>query len=284
MVAGLPRRRGESRPSPLGSSPPSPRGTTLHRGSRRRRLRPGEMPIPRASSAPWQAVAMAERLRPGYPARDPYDIIDYREVITAAGVDRIPVRVIDRVVETIQVNAFIHDAASRAGIATETLRQWRRRGVEASADLLEGRKRRSDLDTLTKRCVELAARMEKAEAEARVLLLGAITQLARGGMEQTRTVEKVDASTGDVLERVEERRKLLPDTRAITWLLANRYPADFVQRVEITGPEGGPVQVESARDRLMTAIEGVRERRPIDVASRPKLGNGETGNGGPNGG
>jgi hypothetical protein len=223
---------------------------------------------------------MTERIGWGRPPRDPYDIIDYRERVTETGVDRIPVTVIDRVVETLQANAFIHDAAARSGLATETLRQWRRKGVEAQAALLSGKKKRSDLDTHTRRCVELASKMERAEADARVLLLGAITTMARGGLEQSRTVEKVDATTGDVLERTEERRKLLPDPRSITWLLSHRYPADFAPRIEVTGPDGGPVQVESARDRLMSAIEGVRGRKTIDVESRPRPGNGESGNGG----
>lgn len=223
---------------------------------------------------------MAERIGFGRPPRDPYDIIDYREVVRTSGVDRIPVRVIDRVVETLQANAFLHDAAARSGIAVETLRQWRRKGVEASTLILAGKKRRSDFDTHTKRCIELAAAMERAEADARLLLLGALTQMARGGLEQTRVVEKVDAESGNVLERTEEVRKLLPDPRSITWLLSHRYPGDFAPRIEITGPEGGPVQVESARDRLLTAIEGVRGRKIIEVTPRP-LGNGEShGNGG----
>jgi hypothetical protein len=217
---------------------------------------------------------MAERI--GRPPRDPYDIIAYQVNPTEDGVDRIPVRVIDAIEQTLLSNGFMHDAAARAGLSTETLRKWRRKGVEAAGKLLAGKVRRSELDLHTRHCVELADRMDRAEAEARMALFSRVTALAQGGLQTTRIVERINASTGDVIERRVEVSEMLPDVRALTWLLSRRYPHDFPTRIEVTGPDGGPVQVTPARDRLMSAIEAVRERtnvQPVlDVESRPVNG------------
>ena len=203
--------------------------------------------------------------------RDPYEIIDYDEIIDDSGVEKRPVRLIDRVEDTLRANGFLHDAASRVGMDRDTLRRWREKGVKAKVDLLAGRKRRSDLDRHTKRCIELAERMERAEAEARLSLISTVTRLAEGGLMASRVVEKRDHK-GNITERVVETKEMLPDSRALTWLLSRRYPADFAGRVEITGEGGGPVEVEvSVRDRLIAAVAHVRERSVIDVPSNGEL-------------
>ena len=177
-------------------------------------------------------------------------------------------RVIDRIEETLRSNGPQHDAASRAGITPETLRWWREKGTRAQADLLAGRRRHADLDRHTKRCVELVARIEAAEAEARMLLLGNLASLAQGGIQTVRTVERVSPD-GEVIEATVETRELPPDPRAATWLLTHRYQDDFAPRVEITGAGGGPVEV-SIRDQLLGAIAAVRDRSTaLDVNSRP---------------
>jgi hypothetical protein len=217
---------------------------------------------------------MAERI--GRPPRDPYDVIAYEELIREDGVDRIPVRVIDAIESTLRANGFMHDAAARAGLSTETLRQWRRKGVEAAGQLLAGKVRRSDLDVHTRRCVELADRMDRAEADARVALLGQVTALAQGGLTVSKIIERVNVSTDEILERRVEIATTLPDIRALTWLLSRRYPHDFPTRIEVTGPEGGPVQIQPVRDRLLAAVDAVRQRRngddAIDVEHRPANG------------
>jgi hypothetical protein len=188
--------------------------------------------------------------------------VDYRAVPQDDGtIVREPVTVIDRVEEALRQNGFIHDAAGRSGLAVETLRQWRAKGVRANADILAGRRRRADLDTHERRCAELATRMERAEADARLSLLAVTSALARGGLEVVHTTEKQNAG-GDVLEKVVRTSRSLPDSHAATWLLAHRYPADFAGRVEVTGPDRGPIEVAvSPVDQLLNAINAVRERR-----------------------
>lgn len=207
--------------------------------------------------------------------RDPYEIVGYDDIITEDGVEHRPVRVIDRVETTLRMNGFMHDAAARAGISPDKLRIWRGKGNRANSAILEGRKRYSELDTLTKRCIELARRMDLAEAESRSVLLDTANRLAVGGLERKRLVQKRDMRTGDVVEVTEETTTMLPDPRMITWLLTHRYPQDFpAQRVEISGPAGGPVEVEiTARDRLLDAIEAVQKRSELGPEIGPE-GNG----------
>jgi transposase-like protein len=162
-----------------------------------------------------------------------------------------PMSALDIVEEAIRAGAFIHDAAARVGVHVETLRDWRRLGVNATRQVAQGLKRRSDLSKRERQYAELAYRMEKAEADARLLLLGTMQRVAQGGITAVETVEKVDA-TGNVLERTTRRSETLPDQKAAAWLLGHRWPEDFHGRQELTGPEGGPVHVEttSALDKL----------------------------------
>lgn len=206
---------------------------------------------------------MAERI--GRPPHDPYDVIDYLVHETDDGVERVPVRVIDRIVDALRGNAFKHDAAARAGISTETLRAWQAKGNRALIELLAGRKRRSDFEVHTLRCMELATEIERAEAEARSALLEVTTRVAMGGVERRKTVERRDAE-GNLQDITEHTEHTLPDTRTLTWLLTHRYREEFSDRLELTGPGGGPVELNvSARDRLIEAIQGVRERSAIEV-------------------
>jgi hypothetical protein len=120
---------------------------------------------------------------------------------------------------------------------------------------------------------------ERAEAEPRLTLLTVTSALARGGLEVVHTTEK-QTPQGQTLERVERRSRTLPDAHAATWLLSHRYPADFAGRVEVTGPNGGPLEVEvSPADQLLGAVAQVRERRAAAAengsnGARAPIGNG----------
>ena len=207
--------------------------------------------------------------------KDPYDIVDYRDEDDGS---KTPVRVVDRIVEAIGSNGFLHDAAARAGISVETLRRWRRKGVEAQIEILNGRARLSEYDTLTRRCIVLATEMERAESESRLALLTAATKLASGGLVERKTKQTINPKTETVTELVEEEKTLLPNAQMLQWLLLRRWPEEFApQRVEVSGPDGGPVQVEvTARDKLILAVQGVRDRsHALDVASTEVSSNGD---------
>jgi hypothetical protein len=174
--------------------------------------------------------------------RNLHDVIDRRENNDGTVTE---VTVLDRIEEAMRSGGFLHDAAARVGITVETLRDWRRQGVRAHLDILNGRKSRSEFKPRELDYLDMALRMEKAETDARLFLLGTAQQLARGGIPQVeRTVRTVPARNGkpETVETIEKTTATLPDAGTIRWLLSHRWPNDFAGRVEITGPEGGPIQ------------------------------------------
>lgn len=209
--------------------------------------------------------------RPGAGAvpRDLDAVIDYRPVRHADGtIEQQPVTFAERIIEAISLGGFLHDAAARVGITVETLREWRRVGNKARHDVLTGTKRRSHLTKRERQLAELAANLELAESEARLRLLGIGQKLAQGGTQRTETTVETIAPTGGTpqLVRTTERTYVAePSAQMVTWLLGHRWPADFgTTRTEITGPDGGPIQVGAAPalDRLRDVIETAKHPTP----------------------
>lgn len=204
------------------------------------------------------------------------------EQVTPDGV--IPARqltVIDAIVDTIEGMGFLHDAAARVGVAVETVREWRKLGARANADLYSGRRKRGELQAHEKRCAELAARLAQADANARMRLLGIARDVAAGGLETVETVTRaVQVNEGEprITEITTRRTSSLPNAGMVTWLLGHRWPGDFNRtRVEVSGPDGGPVPVDttSARDRLNAKLDEIA--RSAGTAPDPTpAGNGHT--------
>lgn len=223
--------------------------------------------------------------RPGAGAipRDLHAIIDYRRVPDGqGGFTQEPVTYMDRILEAISLGGFLHDAAARIGVTVETLRDWRRQGTKAIADVAAGRKRRSHLTKRERQYAELAAGMETAEAEARLRLLGLGQRLAQGGATRTETTVETIAPTGgtpQLVRTVERTMVAEPDARMITWLLGHRWPADFgTTRTELTGPDGGPVHVTgTALDQLRDAVSRASQPPTNGTKPQPTTPNGTNG-------
>jgi hypothetical protein len=178
------------------------------------------------------------------------------------------VTVMERVEETLRQGAFVKDAAARVGVAVETLRRWQATGVRKRADLMalgpDGRPKLqpSDLTAHERNCVELADRMDRAEAEARTALLVLGQRLARGGVERVERTVKMDPA-GNVTETIERTTTTEADPRMIQWLLSHRWRDDFGSRVEVTGADGGAVVIdaEPVAAKLRGLIDQVRANR-----------------------
>jgi transposase-like protein len=204
----------------------------------------------------------------------------------------VEVTIIDRVEETLRQGAMVKDAAARVGVAVETLRRWQATGVRVRAALGErdadGNPKHdtADLSAHERNCVELANRMDAAEADTRTALLALTQQLARGGRQRVETIVKVNAA-GQELERVTKTSTTEPDIRAIQWMLSHRWRDDFGSRVEVTGADGGPVLVdaEPIADRLRADLAEVRANRAassrdvIEEQLAAAKGNGHSVNG-----
>jgi len=210
---------------------------------------------------------MAEPLPPGRPPTDLGAVVAYVEHPDGK---REPVTLADRIVETIGSCLFLQDAAAAVGFPVETLRLWRKTGARVSRQLLNGEKRLSDLSKYEQQCGELSIRWDRAEMEARKSLLGVTWKVATGGVTRTEVTtkvvhnENVDPSAGRVIETTTKEIEVLPNASMLSWLLERRWPDDFGRRgrLELTGAEGGPVQVEDASaavEKLRSAIADVRE-------------------------
>lgn len=216
---------------------------------------------------------MADPLPPGRPPTDLGATVGWVEV---DGVQK-EVTLADRIVEVVGLGMFLTDAAAAVGFPVETLRAWRQRGAAATRHLLNGDRTLTQLSAHERQCADLSIRWDRAEMEARRALLGVADKVAKGGLTRTEVTKKVlhreteDPETGRLVETTTKTVDVLPDGRMLSWMLERRWPEDYGRRrVEITGADGGAVQIEdngSAVAKLRAAIEEIREAKTEDAAA-----------------
>lgn len=162
----------------------------------------------------------------------------------------------------------------QAGVGRRTVDGWLKAAGEAEDKDAKGHLLTPD----EVRLLEFLRQTRMAHARWASRQLDALTSIAKGGLVIGKVVEKVDptrkadgtpmprdapAGTAPfVLERKVEQSRALPNEQAIRWLL-ERLAVDedgqrvFAPRVEVTGADGGPVEVEDST---------VRARRLLDQA------------------
>lgn len=147
--------------------------------------------------------------------------------------------------------------AEHAGVARNTIKHWLRLGADAEQRDLKGRPLTPD-DVLHRDFL-IATRAAHAKWIHDRTMTHA--QMATGGLTVTEVVQEVDPTqqVDDperpgrkrplVLKSRTKTRRMLPDAKAIEWEL-ERLALDedgnrmFAARVEVTGADGGPVQLE----------------------------------------
>jgi hypothetical protein len=117
------------------------------------------------------------------------------------------------ILDAIKVGTPLHTAAAVAGVSDETLRVWRRLGEKAQA-VPPGRRSPTER-RLVRFLGALDAAMALASARAQAVVFDTFTQ-------------------------VEDRALAF---RAACWHLEHRERADYAPRSEVTGAEGGPVEM-----------------------------------------
>lgn len=195
------------------------------------------------------------------------------------------VEVVDQIERAVRAGASLRDAAGSAGINPGTLTRWLSRGrthlnaVEAARDRGEQYEVPADDEPFRAFC----ARMERAEHEAKVEALAVIRRAIVGWEESdTRIVEKAAAlldaegqpvldDNGDVRMVVVSRTTTTTTGRKFAWAAAmtwleRRYPAEFARlvRTELTGADGGPVEVlsmDEERAKALDVLDQVKQRR-----------------------
>lgn len=176
----------------------------------------------------------------------------------------------DLAIERIRTGIPIIEAAAGVGIRRQTIHEWRRRGVRARERHIAGEAVTEDEE----RMIRFADRCDQAEAEGFSIEWTRLGQLAAGGLVAERTVVtiKTDAD-GKVVSRSEETQqsRTLPSESAIKFRLGVRYGVR--ERVELSGPDGGPIPVELAAAALTARLVelGRRSGRPgaVDATSSP---------------
>lgn len=146
------------------------------------------------------------------------------------------------IVQAVRNGAYLVHAAGFAGINPETLRRWMRNAdgpKPERPDYINVTQHRKAV-SLHRRCVALSGDMQKAESHFVLSQLQIIRQAAASGR----------------------------SWQAAAWLLERRYRDLFSLRTEVTGAEGGPVEMASDPtadlERLEATLTAYAERLEQD--------------------
>jgi hypothetical protein len=140
----------------------------------------------------------------------------------------------ETIVNAVRIGAYLDDAASLAGISRGTLFRWLAEGRDAN-DKSDAGEEITDRETL---CRDFCDAVEKARADAMLRNIGVIQTAAQNGTWQ-----------------------------AAAWYLERTNPKKWGRHdtVEVTGADGGAIQVEvSVKDTLRAKFEAA-ERAALDV-------------------
>lgn len=177
----------------------------------------------------------------------------------------------DRIIQALAAGNYAEHAAASAGIPKVTLYDWLKRGARYNTALDRG-KDLTDFTRLDRLCGDFANAVATAQAEATVRDAALAAQLAQGGFEH-RTVTVKKDKDGNVVERTEKVEHLPPDSSMIRWRLERREQATWGKNapLEITGPEGGPVEVTVAEKRAGFLDHLTERASQLDAAERDDL-------------
>jgi hypothetical protein len=168
------------------------------------------------------------------------------------------VTVADTILKHLRRGSFLETAAGCAGIDRRTVQDWLKEGARLAA--LEMAGTLGPLSKLTaqqRRLLDFHHAAGQAMAESVATKVGVLDQLAQGGLPIEVRTERVTAEGTVVTVRTE---RTLPDGQSARWML-ERGPASSLysqhSRLEVTGKDGGPIDVQVRADDIYAVIEGV---------------------------
>lgn len=175
------------------------------------------------------------------------------------------------VVLSMNVQPFVEVAAAAAGVDKSTIYRWLERGAQARQLATQTNRPVAKKDETYVLFCDAA---EKARAELEIRNMALIAQLARGGIRLETVTVKVD-ETGKEIERTVKTEHTLPDLKALTWTQEHAFRDRYGRvKVEVSGPDDGPIQIEAVRGQVAEKIERMRsviEARVVEASERPAL-------------
>lgn len=166
----------------------------------------------------------------------------------------------DRVVAAIRAGNYVETAAAAAGVNKDTLYTWLRTGARAGTRQLTKGGR---LTAYERKCRAFSDAVAAAVAESELTDVARLAQLARGGLRQTTVTVKVDRD-GQEVERTTKDETALPHAAVLMWRLERRFGDRWGRaKVEVSGPDGGPILHEvavTARAELAASLEEINRR------------------------
>ena len=174
---------------------------------------------------------------------------------------------IDQVADLVRKGYYQETAAVAVGISSSTYHLWKARGQEARTAADSG----VPIPAKEAIYVQFLETVEKARAEALGEVVEVHRNVALGGV--VTEIEEWTDDDGHVHTKAVFER---PNPKAMEWWMERSFPHLYGRRIEVGGPEGGPIPIEvevSARDLLKKRLGQVAERldakAPIDVTSTP---------------
>lgn len=207
----------------------------------------------------------------------------------------VDVTIADHIIEAMRLGDYIESAAQSAGVDKRSVYEWMRVGADLSRRMHRATERGIRAPKATaheKRCLEFSHAIAQATEEWHLATIGTLEQMARGGRTIQTTTEKraIDATTGveTVVERTVRTEVLQPSIQAIEWRLRHRFPKRYSERLEVTGAEGGPIELSieeraaGLASQLRAYLDGVDDAdtpsgapsddQPAEVAPSPRKG------------
>lgn len=178
-----------------------------------------------------------------------------------------PVTVFDRIVSMCRLGLPFEQACAATGVPRVTAFDWQKAGAKAARDVLNHRRKQAQLTIHEERCWAFNDAVDQARATAALDRLAIVDQLARGGQLVETITRKVGPDGTTLLEETTKQEWRQPNLNAATWLLEKGFPEQFGrQRIEVSGPDGGPIEV-SPREFILERLGIVEARltgRPLE--------------------
>lgn len=165
--------------------------------------------------------------------------------------------VAEHLVEAIRGGNYIETAAAMTGVGKSTVYGWLKLGADASRKLDKG----LDITEHEAKCRAFSDAVVQAQAQSEALDVAMLGALGRGGRKVVHVTEKRDKNNR-VVEKVTRTETLPPSERALQWRLERRFPDRWGRKVELSGPNGGPIEIDQTpSERLLATLAALADRQ-----------------------